>query len=81
MIRHLPIIKLNDEIKNKIVNKVDTIDLLLLKNNKTASEKYYQELREIDDTFFKLYSITSKEANLIISKAKNQIKHFESIYE
>ncbi|MFX0005791.1 MAG: Eco57I restriction-modification methylase domain-containing protein [Promethearchaeota archaeon] len=81
MIRHLPIIKLNDEIKNKIVSKVEIIDLLLLKNRKTTSDKYYQELREIDDTFFKLYSITSKEANLIISKTKNQIKHFESIYK
>jgi hypothetical protein len=80
MIRHLPIIKADDLIKDKIVKKVDLIKSLLRNSNGTDLDKYYQILREIDTIVFDIYSITEKEANLIILYTKNQIRHFETIY-
>jgi len=37
-------------------------------------------LKEIDDIIFDLYSIKEHERKYIISKTKNQIKHFNTIY-
>ncbi len=80
MIRHLPIIKPDNKIKNNIIEKVDLIDSLLQKNNRIALIKYYQVLREIDNIVFHIYSIPENEKNLIILNTKNQIKHFGTIY-
>jgi len=80
MIRHLPIVKPNNEIKIKIAEKVDTISNLLIVNKGIANERTYQLLREIDDIIFNLYTISESERDLIISKTKNQIKHFNPIY-
>lgn len=81
MIRHLPIVKPNNEIKIKIAEKVDTISNLLIVNKGIANELTYQLLREIDDIIFNLYIISESERDLIISKTKNQIKHFNMIYD
>ncbi len=80
MIRHLPIIKPDKINKSKIIENVDMIDFLLLKNNGAALHKYYQVLREIDNIVFQLYSISESEKNLILSGTKNQIKHFRTVY-
>ncbi len=80
MIRHLPIVKPNNEIKIKIAEKVDIISNLLIVNKGIANERTYQLLREIDDIIFNLYTISESEKDLIISKTKNQIKYFNPIY-
>ena len=79
MIRHLPIIKPGNNTKNKIVEKVDVINILL-QNDSIDLEKFYSVLREIDDIIFNIFSIAENEANLIISKTRNQIRHFRTIY-
>jgi len=80
MIRHLPIIKPNFKNKIKIAEKVDIINYLLNLNNGIVEKNVYKLLREIDDAIFDLYSITDIERDLIISRTKDQIKHFKSIY-
>ncbi|MFX1554178.1 MAG: TaqI-like C-terminal specificity domain-containing protein, partial [Promethearchaeota archaeon] len=80
MIRHLPIVKSNKEIKIKIAEKVDTIMNLLILNNGIANERTYQLLREIDNIIFNLYTISESEKDLIISKTKKQNKHFNLVY-
>jgi len=80
MIRHLPLVKADDNIKLKIVEKVEAISNLLITSNQNLDENINQWLKEIDDIIFDLYSITENERNLIISEIKNQINHFEAIY-
>ncbi|MFX1420337.1 MAG: Eco57I restriction-modification methylase domain-containing protein [Promethearchaeota archaeon] len=80
MIRHLPFVKPNNRNKMEIVKKVDAIRDSLNLNNGIANSNTYQLLREIDDIIFNLYTISESERDLIISKTKNQIKHFEAIY-
>ncbi|MFX0039139.1 MAG: class I SAM-dependent DNA methyltransferase [Candidatus Heimdallarchaeota archaeon] len=81
MIRHLPIVKIEKKIKNKIVEKIDLIDSILQDNDKTDLNNYYSILKEIDNIVFDIYYVTENEANLIISNTKNQIKHFATIYK
>ncbi len=80
MIRHLPIVKPNTEIKVNVAEKVDTISNLLIVNKGMANESIYELLREMDDIIFDLYSMTENERNLIISKITKKIKHFKTIY-
>jgi len=80
MIRHLPIVIVNNVIKMKIVEKVDAINNLLIMNNLIKSENVHRLLKDIDDIIFNQYSITEKERNLIISEVRNQIKHFRLFY-
>ncbi len=80
MIRHLPLVKADDNIKLKIVEKVEAISNLLITSNQNIDETINQLLKEIDDIILSLYSITENERKLIISEIKNQIKHFEAIY-
>jgi len=80
MIRHLPILTVNDKIKKLLVEKVDEINDLLIMNHLITNENILQLLRDIDDIIFTRYSITEKEKNLIISELRTQIKHFRSLY-
>ncbi|MFX0106255.1 MAG: class I SAM-dependent DNA methyltransferase [Candidatus Hodarchaeota archaeon] len=80
MVRHLPIVKTNNEIKIKIAEKVDILSNLLKKNYGNINENVCQLLKEIDDSIFNLYSITENEMNMVISTIKKQIKHFKIIY-
>ncbi len=80
MIRHLPIVIVDNVIKKIIVEKVDTINNLLILNNLIKSENVHRLLKDIDDIIFNQYSITEKERNLIISEVRNQIKHFRVLY-
>ncbi len=81
MIRHLPIINPNNEIKFEISEKVDTISNFLEESNGITNENIISLLREIDDSIFKLYSITENEKDLIISDIKKNIKYFKDIYD
>ncbi len=80
MIRHLPIIKPNNEKKHEISEKVDTINNFLEQSNSITNRNIFPLLREIDDSIFELYSITENEKDLIISDVKKNIKYFEDIY-
>ncbi|MFX1379746.1 MAG: Eco57I restriction-modification methylase domain-containing protein [Promethearchaeota archaeon] len=81
MIRHLPIIKPDNKIKNKVVERVDKIDKILQADGNPNLENFHQVLREIDNIIFSLYSLRENEVNLILSSICNQIKHFEIIYK
>ncbi|NVM38508.1 MAG: Eco57I restriction-modification methylase domain-containing protein [Candidatus Lokiarchaeota archaeon] len=80
MIRHLPIVNPDDNVKMKIVEKVEKIRNSFIMSNQIVDEKVHQLLKEIDDLIFNQYSITENEKNLIISDVRDQIKHFEAIY-
>ena len=80
MIRHLPIIKPESQIKLKIANYVEEIELNLKLNKGNIDHHTNKLLKTIDDIVFNLYSVSNDEKDLILSNIKNQIKHFKSIY-
>jgi len=80
MIRHLPIMKPNNKIKVEIAQKVDIVSKILKDTKGIINEKCAQVLREIDNIILNLFSITETERRLIITKIKDQIKHFKTIY-
>jgi len=64
MIRHLPIIKPDEHLRNEIVLRVDKI-IECLKNSEGKSNDIITELsKELDDFIFTLYSITKEEYQL-----------------
>ena len=65
MIRHLPIIKPDERVKNEIVLRVDMIIKYMLENDGKSNDVISQIIKEIDDFIFKMYSITKQEAKLI----------------
>jgi len=80
MIRHLPIIKPDSQIKHKIVKYVEEIEFNLKLNNGNINNQTNKVLKNIDDAIFNLYSVSNDERELIISNITNQIKHFKTIY-
>lgn len=80
MIRHLPIVKPNEEVKNYIASRVDLIINLLEKSRGKINDYIIKLMRTIDEKIFNLYSITETERKVIISRLKNQITHFKNIY-
>ncbi len=80
MIRHLPIVKPNEEVKNYIASRVDLIINRLEKSRGKINDYIIKLMRIIDEKIFNLYSITETERNVIISCLKNQITHFKNIY-
>jgi len=80
MIRHIPIVNIDSQIKAKLANKVDEITDLFQKNHNKSYEGVKHLLKEIDDIIFTSYSISDDEKQVIISDMKNRIKHFENIY-
>jgi len=80
MIRHIPILNVNNQIKVKLAKKVDEITHLFQENLNKSYEGVKQLLKEIDDIIFTSYSISDDEKQLIITDMKNRIKHFENIY-
>ena len=67
MIRHLPIIKPKNDIKDEIVLRVDKVIQSLLKNEGIYDDSIKKIVKEIDDLIFEMYSI-NKEEYLIISQ-------------
>jgi len=66
MIRHLPIVKPDTQIRNEIVVRVDKITNFLQENDGVLDDSITQIMNEIDDFIFKLYSITKEESQIII---------------
>ena len=80
MIRHLPIIKPDEESKVELVKGVDNLITQLEINGGIENEKIYKCYREIDERLFDLYKISIDDKNLIISSVIKQIDHFRRIY-
>ena len=80
MIRNIPIVYMDNQIKVKLANKVDQITHLFQQSQNKSYEGVKSLLKEIDDTIFTAYSISDDEKQAIISDIKSRIKHFENIY-
>ncbi len=80
MIRHIPIVNMDNQIKVKLANNVDEITQLFQKNHSKSYEGVKHLLKEIDNIIFTSYSISDDEKQVIISDMKSHIKHFENVY-
>jgi hypothetical protein len=80
MIRHIPIVHVDNQIKVKLAEKVDEITHLFQEKNNKSYEGVKHLLKEIDDIIFTSYSISENEKQEIISEMKSRINHFEKIY-
>ena len=65
MIRHLPIIEPNSEIKRYISSKVDLL-INLFKQEKSNKQEIEDIQKELDDIIYQLYLINNKEKDLIL---------------
>lgn len=81
MIRHLPILKPNEDVLNKIILNVDEINQYLKNNDNKINEEIYLLFKEIDTQIFDLFNITDEERDLIISEVVSQIEFFKEIYQ
>jgi hypothetical protein len=80
MIRHIPILKPNRQVKTEIVKKTENvIDSFEARNGK-IDQNIIKLLQEIDNLIFDLYNITDKEKKIIISNVKNNVEYFNVIY-
>ncbi len=80
MIRHIPIIRPNSQIKTEIIKKTENVINLFETRNGKLDKDIIKILQEIDDFIFNLYSITDKEKKIIISNVKNKLDYFNVIY-
>ncbi|MFX1356629.1 MAG: Eco57I restriction-modification methylase domain-containing protein [Promethearchaeota archaeon] len=80
MIRHLPIINENEELKIKISQKVDDIIENLLQAEGIINQQNLHNLRELDKWIFEAYEISEGEQKIIISEVKKNITFFKLIY-
>ncbi len=80
MIRHLPIIHCQKDLKQEIIEKVDNISKFLFQSNGKLTNETKQLVKEIDNLVFELYSIKDHEKKTIISTIKEQIEFFRNIY-
>ncbi|MHA2429453.1 MAG: Eco57I restriction-modification methylase domain-containing protein [Promethearchaeota archaeon] len=70
MIRHLPIIHCQKDLKQEITDKVDNISKFLFQSNGKLTNETKQFVKEIDNLVFELYSITDQEKKTILSTLK-----------
>jgi hypothetical protein len=61
MIRHLPIVKPDEHVRNAIIIGVDKIIRALRESDAATDDFINQEKKKIDDFFFNLYSLTQRE--------------------
>ncbi|MFW9771729.1 MAG: Eco57I restriction-modification methylase domain-containing protein [Promethearchaeota archaeon] len=80
MIRHLPIIHCQQDIKQKIIGRAEKISNELSKYKGILSAQAKQYIKENDNIIFRLYSISNEEKTMIISITKKQIEFFKKIY-
>jgi hypothetical protein len=80
MIRHIPIVNMEKQIKEILAEKVDKITNLFEKNHNQSYDEVKNLLKEIDDIIFDAYSISASEKQSITSDMVNQINHFKKIY-
>ncbi|MFW9825838.1 MAG: TaqI-like C-terminal specificity domain-containing protein, partial [Candidatus Thorarchaeota archaeon] len=80
MIRHIPIVNIDYESKVALAEKVHQITEVFQEKIGNSYDNVKKLLIEVDEMIFELYSITSKEKQMIISDLKSRVKHFENIY-
>ncbi|MFX1494003.1 MAG: class I SAM-dependent DNA methyltransferase [Promethearchaeota archaeon] len=80
MIRHIPIIHCQEDLKQELATKVNRVSQFLLQSNGKLTNQTKQFVKEIDNKIFELYSITNPEKKAIISTIKEQIDFFRNIY-
>ncbi|MHA1292708.1 MAG: HsdM family class I SAM-dependent methyltransferase [Promethearchaeota archaeon] len=80
MIRHLPIVKANADVKSEISIKVNEIISIFQNTKGEINEKIRVLCKSIDNLIFDIYSIEHKDRELIVSTIKNQIKFYKNIY-
>ncbi|MHA2036931.1 MAG: HsdM family class I SAM-dependent methyltransferase [Promethearchaeota archaeon] len=80
MIRHIPIVNVDNQIKGELANKSDKVTQILQEKPYKSFKDVRSLLKEIDDIIFTSYSISNDEKKIIINEMKNRIKHFENIY-
>jgi hypothetical protein len=70
MIRHLPIIKNDDQIKLQLAEIVDSIISTYKRNRDNNDGEFQRNRKRIDEIIFTSYSITKDEQDLILSNIK-----------
>jgi hypothetical protein len=67
MIRHLPIVTPNNQIKTEIIRYVEQLIYDLKAKDGKFNDQIKKKMKEIDVILYKLYSITAEEQKLIES--------------
>ena len=80
MIRHLPIININEQLKLKINQNVDNIIKNLFQNEGIMNQQSLHIIRKLDKCIFNAYRISEKEQEVIISQVKKNIAFFKLVY-
>ncbi|MBY9007399.1 MAG: SAM-dependent DNA methyltransferase [Candidatus Lokiarchaeota archaeon] len=80
MIRHLPIVKIQDKEKKILSEKVDFITNQLEFNNGELNKSIKQSIVDINDIIFEYFSIEDRERELMINKVKEFNKYYNLIY-
>ena len=65
MIRHLPIVKPDEHVRNAIILGVDKIIRALRENDGAIDNFIKQEKKKIDNFVFNLYSLSQKEHAIV----------------
>ncbi|MBY9018182.1 MAG: N-6 DNA methylase [Candidatus Lokiarchaeota archaeon] len=81
MIRHFPVKRIGEDIKEKISDRVDFILNYLADTSGKFDDTTHYLTRELDNIIFQIYSISKNEQKLILSKVTEQISYFDRIYE
>ena len=80
MIRHLPIIKIQNEEKKNLSKNIDFIIEQLEINEGKLTDKIKEKIIEINDNIFEYFSVNGEERELMINKVKEINKFYKLIY-
>ncbi len=81
MIRHFPVKKTGEDIKEEISERVDFISNYLAQTGAKFDDTTHYATRELDKLIFQIYSISKTEQELILSTVTEHISYFNSVYE
>lgn len=80
MIRHLPIVKPEDNIRSEIVKRMDEIMSLYQTSEGIINQGIRTLTKEIDTFIFDLFQLSASEQELVIEKVVEKIIYFQKIY-
>jgi len=81
MIRHFPIKRSGEDIKEEVSERVDFILNYLAATGGKFDDTTHYATRELDKIIFQIYSISKNEQKLILSKLSEHSSYFDSVYE
>ena len=81
MIRHLPVLKSNKSVRNKITSKVDTLNALFSSSEGVINEEIRIIVKGIDDLIFEIYKITEIEKEHMINLVTDHVEFYNKVYE